>query len=470
MLARINKLAAVNKATASRTGAAIAERALLAVATFAMTVLLGRWGGKAELGQFAIFFPWVFVAIALQESLITAPYTVHAAGLTARRRRRYLGGVLIHTVVLGAASTAAFGAAAAVLYAFGDAESAVVCGVLAAATPAILLREFARRVVYADLRPHAAVWLSGGVSALQLAMMAALHLAGRLDAALAYAAMGGASAIGAGVWLALNRSSIEWSRTPVVASFKRNWILGRWIVPTQVGEIVRTQMFPALLAIAADKATAGAYAACAVVANLPTPLQNALSNILLPEFAQVERKAGVRAADRLMWQATGWLTAVMTAFLLVVVAFSGALVPLAYGDEFTGTAHPLVVLALATWLTGVSLPSARALLVLKRPDQVCWAHLAGILVNFAIAWPLIVSWGVVGAAYAALFGAALKAGLGGWWYLVEIRKQLSAEAEATASETSLRTAPEPQLGASRILAPAFAVQTSSVAARREEPR
>ena len=57
--------------------------------------------GPEQLGTFSLFFPLVFIAIALQESLITAPYTVFAADHDGDARRRYLGSVLIHTLVLG---------------------------------------------------------------------------------------------------------------------------------------------------------------------------------------------------------------------------------------------------------------------------------------------------------------------------------------------------------------------------------
>ncbi len=431
-LARLQKLASFNKATAFRSATAVVERALLSVSTFLATILLARWGGKAELGMFALFFPMLFVAIALQESLITAPYTVYAAEHSGKARCKYLGGVLIHTILLGLASTLAFAVAAVVLAALRWrlpilGQCAYLCVALAASTPFILIREFARRVVYADLKPEAAVALSGGVSLLQLAMMFGLHFAGWLDAGTAYLAMGALSAIGGGMWLWSNRADFQFRGTPIRPSFMQNWVLGRWIVPTQISEIVRVQMFPWLLALVADVPTVGVYTACNAIANLPTPLQIALSNMILPEFVQVNRKSGVRAANRLMWQATWWMAALMTAFVATVLIVSQWLVPALYGPQFLGTAHPLIVLTLSQWFYGVSIPSGRALLVLRRPDQVCWSQFGSIVVNLAFGWPLVVKWGVVGAAYAALFAAGFKALLGLWWYDVEMRRQMAIE-------------------------------------------
>ena len=417
-----------NRTTVTRTGAAIIERALLGAATFLVTIMLGRWGGPQELGLFIIFFPLLFIAIALQESMITAPYTVYLANHEhADERRRYLGSVFSHTAILSAIVSALFAAGAIGMWLLGFSSFAIVAAVLAPVAPCVLLREFARRVVYADLKPEIAIAISGSVSALQLAMMAALHVSGRLDAASAFAAMGLSSLVVATAWLYLNRGSIQFRGTPTAADFRQNWTLGRWSVATQVGEIVRTQMFPWLLALAADKTTVGIFAACAVIAALPTPLHVALSNILLPQFVQLQKQGGVAAANRLVWQATGWLTAVMLLFFVVVSATSAWIVPWVYGPLYVGTQQAVIVMALAQVVAGASLPAARALFVMQRPDQVFTSHLVGIIANIALGLPMVYFWGFTGAAYATLIGAVLKAVLGNWWYYVEVRQQLDGQ-------------------------------------------
>lgn len=417
-----------NLATASLAGTAVVERALLGATTFAVTILLGRCGGPAELGLFSIFFPLLFIAIAVQESLITAPYTVYSANhADAQARRGYLGGVLTHTLLLSFVTTAAFATGAAAMFALGKPQLAWVSAALGAAAPFILLREFARRVVYAELNPMAAVAISGSVSLIQLAMMAALHFNGRLNAASCFAAMGASSAIVGGVWFVMNRRLIQFRNAPTAAAFRQNWSLGSWSVATQIGEIVRTQMFPWLLAIVASDATAGLFGACAIVAALPTPLHVALSNILLPQFARELKERGPAGADGLMWQATGWLSGVMAVYFAIIVATSAWIVPAIYGADYQGTQHALIVLTLAQVFAGASLPAARALFVLHRPEQVFYAHLAGIVINLTLGVALVESWGITGAAYATLAGAVFKAGLGLWWYLVEARRQLKEQ-------------------------------------------
>ena len=130
----------LNRATAIRTGAAIVERALLGAATFLVTIMLGRWGGPQELGLFIIFFPLLFIAIALQESMITAPYTVYLADHEhADERRRYLGSVFSHTAILSALVSALFAAGAIGMWLLGFSSFAIVAAVLAPVAPCVLL-------------------------------------------------------------------------------------------------------------------------------------------------------------------------------------------------------------------------------------------------------------------------------------------------------------------------------------------
>jgi O-antigen/teichoic acid export membrane protein len=371
-------------------------------------------------------FSLVCVAIALQESLITAPYTVYALDHPAGpARRRYLGGVLTHSNILGALVGLASGVAALVFFDRGDAEYAWASVALAVIVPGVLLREFARRIVYAEMKPEDAVAISGASGVAQLVLMVALGLAGRLTATTALLSMGVASLVGGGIWLYRRREAFQFRGAPIREPFVRNWTIGKWSFATQVGEIVRTQMFPWLIALVADRTTVGIFAACSAIAALPTPLHVAVSNLLIPQLVHAEKKGGSVAAHRLMWQATGWLASVMVAFCAVIMLLGDRSLSLFYGDKFVtlpGTGHALVVLALSQLLNGATLPSARALFALRGPDKAFASQMVGIVVNLGLGLPMVSRWGIVGAAYAALIGSMLKAVLGTWWYAQAVRE------------------------------------------------
>jgi O-antigen/teichoic acid export membrane protein len=227
-------LLTINRSTVTLACAALADRGLIGVATFLATVLLGRWTGPEELGQFSLLFPAVFAAIALQESLITAPYTCYAARFAAvGEGRDYLGSVLSHSWILSACATAAAALAALAAYVAGWHSYVAATAVLAAVIPCVLLREFARRVVYANLRPTAAAWVSGGVCVVQLVLMVALHAVGQLNAATAFAAIGLSSVAGGGAWLYVNRRTINFRSRSLRTAFAQNWFMGRWTAAAQ---------------------------------------------------------------------------------------------------------------------------------------------------------------------------------------------------------------------------------------------
>jgi O-antigen/teichoic acid export membrane protein len=189
-------------------------------------------------------------------------------------------------------------------------------------------------------------------------------------------------------------------------------------------------MFPWLLAIALDERSVGIYAACVAIATLSGPLQIALSNLLLPQLASVEDKGGVAAADRLMWQATAWITLIMAVFTLSVAAVSGWLVPWVFGAEYLGTQATLILLLLDQLISAASMPAARALVALQRPnlDFICQA--AGIVLNLVAGVPLVIGWGISGAALSGLLAAALKAALTAVFYRREIRARRQPSAAA----------------------------------------
>jgi O-antigen/teichoic acid export membrane protein len=242
--------------------------------------------------------------------------------------------------------------------------------------------------------------------------------------------MGISSVIGGALWLWANREAIEFRPTGVKAAFARNWFLSRWTTATQIGEVVRIQMFPWLLAVALNEHTVGIYAACAAIATLSGPLQIAVSNILLPQFAAAEEQKRLADADRLMWQATAWMTLVMALFTLAVGSVSGSIVPRLYGPEFVGTQWPLLLLLVAQLISAASMPAARALVALQRPDLDFVCQLAGIVLNLAAGVPLVLEWGITGAAWSSVLAAVTKAALTAVFYTRELRARSTSDAES----------------------------------------
>jgi O-antigen/teichoic acid export membrane protein len=424
----------IRRKTLEQAGAAIADRVLLGLAAFLTGVMLGRAGSKAEFGAYMLGMTLVSLAVALQESLISAPYTVNCRDPSISPKR-FLGGAFCHLLLLAGLITGVMVIAALLAAAlnFGSLATFVT---LALIVPCILVREFARRINYAELKPRSAVLLSGGVAVLQLGLALVLWMAGWLNSDTCLGVIGLASLGGAITWYLGSRHEMEFDRPAVRDAFVLNWPIARWIFATQISEILRVQIFPWLVALLADTATAGLYGACMAVAALASPLLIALSNIMVPQIVREEEQGGVEAVQLYVRRATIWMVLCMGAYAALLCTVSGAIVPWLYGPEFTGTGHTLVVLAISQVFLGLGVPSARALMALRRPDKVFWAQLISFAITLALSVPLIAWLGAVGAAYAFAVGAAVKLVATSWAYngVVRSRRQLAGVAAHAAGK------------------------------------
>ena len=81
---------------------ALADQGIVSFASFVTTILIGRLCGTQELGVYTLAISIAFFFVAVQDSLVTMPYTVYGNRLQGHARRRYAGSMLMHGVGLTA--------------------------------------------------------------------------------------------------------------------------------------------------------------------------------------------------------------------------------------------------------------------------------------------------------------------------------------------------------------------------------
>src|SRR4029079_14809442 len=123
---------------------------LVGGANFLTIVLLGHLAGPRELGAFALVMTVYCLFLAVQESLITVPYTMLIVRLSGIRQRQYSGATLLQSLAWSACVGAVLAIVALSLYLYHeDGNAAWVAGVFALVAPLMLLREFGRRYLFA---------------------------------------------------------------------------------------------------------------------------------------------------------------------------------------------------------------------------------------------------------------------------------------------------------------------------------
>jgi len=388
---------------------ALADQAIVSGASFLATVLIARWTFPSELGLYSIGISLLISSLAIQESLISLPYTIQQ-GQPIGTRAEHAGSTLALCGLLSAlgvvvlASTA-FGMTADNI----DPKLVAMIWVLTAVAPFALVREFGRQFAFAHLRIGQALILDAAVATIQLAGLGWLGWTGRISGAAACAVLGVACALVAIVWLYLVRRNFVIRREQIFETMLQSWTIGKWLFASQITVSVQGYVAYWLLAALAGMAATGVYAACMSVVLFANPLIMGLGNILTPRSVLALEKGGGARLRLQVIRDSLLLGAAMTLFcLLVLFAGEDVLRLLYHGDPYERHGHTLLILALAMLVMAIGMPASGALASMQRPREVFWTGLFGAVVTILLVWQQAAEHDVLGAAYGFLAGNAAR--------------------------------------------------------------
>jgi O-antigen/teichoic acid export membrane protein len=374
--------------------------------SFVTVLVLGRFAGPDELGVFALVVTIFYLLLAVQESLITMPYTVLGARLEGDRRRQYSGAALCQSVAWSVCVSTILALVAVGLLLFGDVPSlARVLGVFAAVLPLWSLREFGRRYLFAHMQVTTVVILSIIGSTAQLIVLCAITYSGQLSASTALLAIGigcGISGIG---WFWSSRAALQFNhrRWPYFA--RKNWIFGRWILASHATAVLGGNAMPWLIVAWLGPAATGVFAACDAILRFANPIVVSLSNILTPRVAIGLQHGGKAELRRIVRHASALISLFLLAFCAFLVVGGRQILARSFGADYEGAWTVLVVLGVSQLVARLALAPSRALLVLDLASANLCAEATGLVAAVVAAALLIPLYGIVGAAFAQLAGS-----------------------------------------------------------------
>lgn len=387
--------------TARRGGVALADQMVASGTNFVTTIVIGRAVAKDQFGLYSLGFTLAVAALAVQNSLISAPYMVYSPRLKGPDHARYAGSTFLHQLAMVAVCLVVFAAVGAILsLGAGPAGLAPVVWALAAASPFILLRGYARGLCFAGLRMGTALLLDGAVAVLQLGTLIVLAKLGKLSASRAFLTTGLACGIVGVVWAVAARRAFLMDLGQAVADLKRNWLLGKWVLGTAVAREASSGVFPWFVAAFHGVGAAGAFAACVNLVMLANPFLVAMTNLLVPTVSHVSARGGGHRMRSLVLKSSVLLFAAMSVLFAVMLAWGGRLVALVYGSQYAGYGLAVSLLGFSFLVRSFVLPVDAGLLATERPDVMMKSHLAGGAVSLTLGTLLVWLHGVVGAAAA----------------------------------------------------------------------
>ncbi|MFT7640745.1 MAG: O-antigen/teichoic acid export membrane protein [Pirellulaceae bacterium] len=388
---------------------AVFDQAVVSGSRFLATILIGRFCGPTELGNYSIAFASLIFAGCFLEALITTPYMVYSSDMTPEKRRVFAGGTLMHFLFLMICGSLATAGIAATLLANGATSLGWTLMVVAIVVPFSMLWEFARRFSFAHMEMHVAVIIDVSVATLQLAGILTLIRMNSLTASVAFVIIGASCGLVGALWLLISSQRFSFHRPSVYPAWQQNWLLGKWMAASQIIGSLQGHVSHWILAAIAGTFATGVFAACQTIVLLSNPLILAMCNILGPRAARARANGGIRDVARIVWKSAALLLTATVAFCGLLILFRESVVAIIFGDEFGSCGSILTVMSFAPLAWAVSAPVSVGLTVIERPAVNTHACLVGMLTTVLISLATVHQLGALGGSWALLMGSIVIA-------------------------------------------------------------
>ncbi len=384
---------------------ALVDQAVVSCASFIVSLVIGRYLGKENLGIYFLAAGLFTIAQCICDQLIHVPYLVHAPHFDSRRTRVYSASAAVHCAILSIVAMMAIVLAA-------NYQPATVEGVhlrnamlvLAICFPGLMLRDFLHNYLHNRLRQFEVTCLDALVTSLQLITLSVLMLSNSLSVENALLGIGAACMVVSVAWLPRVASELEFQPRQFTPDFSHNWGIGKWALGSYLIGSSAPTILPWFLASAAGVDDTGLFAACLTLIGIAQVLLRGAGKYMAPRMV-VAFVDGGRTALRTNVRVTlRYSLALMTPVTTVLCVFGGAMVRFAFGAQYANADSTVWVLSLGCWLQTIDIVVGNALLAMGLSKLNFVGDCARSVVTIVCAFLLIGEHGPFGAAMSLVVG------------------------------------------------------------------
>jgi O-antigen/teichoic acid export membrane protein len=392
---------------------ALADQGIVSATNFLTGVIIGRACGKAELGTYALVWTIISLITEINSVLTTSPYTVFNPRFGRYQRSRYLGSVLVHQLVLSLmfALVMAGGVALGSGHTWLPADVAHAVLVTASVIVFICLREFVRRVSFAELKPVAAFSVDLITCLSQAGGVLVLLRFGLLTVSRSYELLGISSALAAAGWLLLRWKSIRPGPRLYGRDLERNWQFAKWVLGSCILSLFPRYMFPWVITAFHGTSATGLWAACAGIVGLGNPVALGLGNYVLPNISKVYARSGTSAMVRQVHRSGLHFAALLMPLVLILLVWGERIVIAVYGRAYSTSAGIVILLAINTLITSVMFPYSQGLFSLERAKADTMVNVVTVVLLFTFGTFAVKYYSALGAAVALVLSGFITAAI-----------------------------------------------------------
>ncbi len=385
---------------------------LVASATNFLTgVIVGRACTKGEFGLYLLCFNILLLVIDLQNSLLASPYTVMSQKAKGKALAEYTGSSLFQQLLLGLLVVATLMVSSNFLSSLNPSYSGLspVMKALVLAMSFILLKEFIRKLCFAHLFMKGALWLDVSVAVIQLSILTALFLQGKISASWVFLIMGFACFLSVVGWLIMNKGLYTFSPRLFFSHFKRNWSFGSWLFGSSILWAASMTLYPWILAYYHGPEATGIWGACWGVVSLANPLMLGVQNFLGPRIVRSYASSGISGLTARVKRDSLLFLIIVLPFVAIFLTLGGRLTGLFYGEKYLGNGGVVQVLSINLLMMAACYPFSYGLLAMEKVRTYFLANIVPLLTTVSCGIFLVRIFGPLGVALGLMIGVSITA-------------------------------------------------------------
>jgi O-antigen/teichoic acid export membrane protein len=385
----------------------VTDQAVVSLASFLATVIVGRMCGRYELGVYGLAISIFWLAAGIPNALVWTPYTSRAARLPAGRRAVFAGSATVHALVIALAISAVV-LLVGLVPALGISNSAwfgPMCLALVPFTVMMIVREHVRRISLANLQLGDLLLIDAPIAVTQLVILVWLANVGKLSAVTALLAIALASG-GAVVWLARRRDRFQFDRERVMVHWGYNQRFGRWLLFVSIMWLLGDSSFRWLVGSLHGLESLGQFAAAQTMVLFINPFLLSANNLLQALASHHLAGSGSHELRRLVVRGTLMIAVWAGAAFLVLAAVGGPCVTLVFGHEYAGLGRVVATLCLGMFARFLAMPIEAAMVALEHGRWMLTAAVVRLSLIAGAGVPLIWWCGLEGVGYTMALSSA----------------------------------------------------------------
>jgi len=386
----------------------IGDQAVFSGTSFLSAVIIGRVCTADDLGLYYLTLTIAFIAIGIQDSLISSPFAIFSNTRRGRDLEEFTGSAWVHYLFLASLYVVLLAIGATVTQLLGGASFLPGLKILLFVLPLLLLREAIRRFAFARLKLNVAIAVDVTVSAVQLSGLLLLVSMGRMSILGIFGVMGAACAVASVGWWIFRPQAARIVPGRIWSDWTHSWHFASWSLYSYVVGSTIPFVMPWIVASLVSPAAAGLFGAVSTLVGMTNVLVLGANNFLTPKGAASFADGGAAGLRRVLVAAAMLLLLLIGTFLLAILLTGDRLALLVFKkEEFRGCGPLMATLAANVLIGSLGMIAVTGLWVLGKQRINFAMDVCVFGVTMLAAALLVVPYGALGAALASLTGAAV---------------------------------------------------------------